>query len=288
MTDLIIGCGSNYTWDQLKYWVNSIRKTNFDGDVVIVGNNIDINTIKELEKNNVIVAPTLCNARNDAPHVGRFLMIWEYLHSCEKTYRYVITTDTKDVIFQANPSIDVKHFYDRSFIFSSEGMKYKHEPWGHNNISQAFGNPVYSVLYDKTIYNVGVIAGLHKSVQDLCLMIYELSQRRPISIVDQAVFNFIIQQEPYRRSSWYSTNDDSWSVQLGTTVDAVKAGAGDLGAWVSKSPSLLINYQLTYDDAQPIIDNDVVRNKEGQIITIVHQYDRIPALKEKIYKKYGD
>jgi hypothetical protein len=35
--DLIIGGASNYTWDQLKFWVNSIKKTGFDGDIVIVG-----------------------------------------------------------------------------------------------------------------------------------------------------------------------------------------------------------------------------------------------------------
>ena len=34
--DLIIGGASGYNWDQLKYWVNSINKTGFKGDVVIV------------------------------------------------------------------------------------------------------------------------------------------------------------------------------------------------------------------------------------------------------------
>ena len=29
--DLIIGGASGYTWDQLKFWVNSIKKSGFTG-----------------------------------------------------------------------------------------------------------------------------------------------------------------------------------------------------------------------------------------------------------------
>jgi hypothetical protein len=45
--DLIIGGASNYTWDQLKYWVNSIRKSGFKGDVAIVGSNMKKETIEK-------------------------------------------------------------------------------------------------------------------------------------------------------------------------------------------------------------------------------------------------
>jgi hypothetical protein len=38
--DLIIGGASGYTWDQLKYWVNSIQLSGFAGDVVLVATNI--------------------------------------------------------------------------------------------------------------------------------------------------------------------------------------------------------------------------------------------------------
>ena len=30
--DLIIGAYTNYNWDQIKYWVNSIEKSGFTGD----------------------------------------------------------------------------------------------------------------------------------------------------------------------------------------------------------------------------------------------------------------
>ena len=37
MKDLIIGASTGYTWDTLKYWVNSINQSGFDGDKVLVG-----------------------------------------------------------------------------------------------------------------------------------------------------------------------------------------------------------------------------------------------------------
>ena len=38
--DLIIGGASNYNWDQLKYWVNSIKQTGFEGDIVLAATNM--------------------------------------------------------------------------------------------------------------------------------------------------------------------------------------------------------------------------------------------------------
>ena len=53
--DLIIGGASGYNWDQLKYWVNSIKKTRFKGDVVIVATNMSGETVKKLVENDVKV-----------------------------------------------------------------------------------------------------------------------------------------------------------------------------------------------------------------------------------------
>ncbi len=37
MKDLIIGASTGYTWDTLKYWVNSINQSGFDGDISFFG-----------------------------------------------------------------------------------------------------------------------------------------------------------------------------------------------------------------------------------------------------------
>ena len=48
MKDLIIGGATNYSWNELQYWINSIKKSGFDGDVVLVGTNMKKETIDKL------------------------------------------------------------------------------------------------------------------------------------------------------------------------------------------------------------------------------------------------
>jgi hypothetical protein len=36
-----------------------------------------------------------------------------------------------------------------------------------------------------------------------------------------------------------------------------------------------------------MFDGDIVKDPSGKPYTIVHQYDRVPFLKEKIEQKYG-
>ena len=45
---------------------------------------------------------------------------------------------------------------------------------------------------------------------------------------------------------------------------------------------------MKYEDVQPVINNDVeVKTKNGELYTIVHQWDRIPSLKTKIEEHYA-
>ena len=48
-------------------------------------------------------------------------------------------------------------------------------------------------------------------------------------------------------------------------------------------------YQKSYTEKQPIIDGaKVLSAYDEKLISIVHQYDRIPGLKEKIMEKFDD
>ena len=105
--NLVIGCSDGYEWDQLKYWVNSIRKTGYRGDVALVVLNGSAETLEELAAHKV-QAITLNkdgfgNAYHNSPipvHVERFLHIYNHLRNCVGVYRYVLTTDVRDVVFQ--------------------------------------------------------------------------------------------------------------------------------------------------------------------------------------------
>jgi len=293
--DLIIGAAVGYGWDQLKYWVNSIRKSEFAGDVVIVGTDLSKETIDKLTENGVILSlygkiqqdGSVKAHTNGAPHVERFFYIYNYLNTVETEYNNVITTDVRDVIFQSNPSTWLEDNLISHFIVASEeGMRYKDEPWGNQNLLETFGPFFHNILKEAPIKNVGVIAGDLNYVRSLLILLFQLSINRPISVVDQAVFNFIIALDPYNHDVLFTNTDDAWAIQLGTTYHAVAAGKGDLGA---KYRTDMKAYEALYYDKQPLFtDTGEVMNADQKKFCIVHQWDRIPFLKILIEKKYGE
>lgn len=311
--DLIIGGASNYNWNQLRYWVNSIKKTGFKGDIVLVATNMSADTVKKLVEEDVKVyaygqrtedGGIAKTDNNIPPHVERFIFIWDFLRKNKDTYRFVTVTDTRDVIFQKDPTEYLEKnlmFGAASIVCASEGLAYKDEPWGSKNLLDTFGPLVYDELKDNEIYNVGTIAGFYDEVKDLLLQIFFQSVNRPIPIVDQAVFNFIISLAVYELDVVRTSNGSGWAVQLGTTLEAVKAGAGDIGQIVRQDPSKLDEYIKVYKDTQPLISGDQVivgsvtdtNIVDGDIVpvkvpfTIVHQWDRVPAIKEIVERKYG-
>jgi hypothetical protein len=297
--DLIIGGASNYNWNQLRYWVNSIKKTGFKGDIVLVATNMSGDTVKKLVEEDVKVyaygnrtedGGIAKTENNIPPHVERFIFIWDFLRKNKDEYRFVTVTDTRDVIFQKDPTefLESKLLYGAaSMVCASEGLAYKDEPWGSKNLLDTFGPLVYDELKDKLIYNVGTIAGFADEVRDLLIQIFFQSVNRPIPIVDQAVFNFIISMSAYELEIIRTTNESGWAIQLGTTQWAIAAGAGDIGQIVSQDPSKMDEYIKVYQDEQPLIGKDAqVVNKAGVPFTIVHQWDRVPLIAELVMDKY--
>ena len=289
--DAIIGGASNYTWDDIKYWVNSIKATGFKGDIVVVASNVDIEFVDKLSSLGVIVS-LYGNQNGDryetksslAPHVERFFWLWNHLRSVGENYRYVTVTDTRDVIFQKDPTAFLEEIcMHKPIVTSSEGLLYKDEPWGHNNFGEAFGPFFQKVFEEAEICNVGVIGGEMAYVRDMLLMIFQMSLNRPITIVDQAAYNFLLNTQPYLSENVMATVDDKWAVQLGTTKAALDAGSGDIG----KDEEAKLKYEKAFLGSQPIINGAEVTNAEGVAYAIVHQWDRIPTLAAEVVKHYG-
>lgn len=298
LKDVIIGGASNYDWSKLQYWIKSIKQSGFEGDIVICATNISGKTVKKLREYDVIIQaygkPTDDGGfeydSKSAPHVERFVYIWDYLEKNKEKYRHAVVTDTRDVIFQTNPSewLDGNLKLIHSLVASSEGLAYKHEPWGNKNLLDTFGSYFYEKYKDNLIHNVGTIAGSIDEVTSLVLLLFQMSINRPIAIVDQAVYNFIITLEQFVHEIRFTTNSDDWAVQLGTTQAAVESGAGDIGQAIMANRELLQDYLDVYQDVQPVFDGHEVKNPDGNKYCIVHQWDRVPQLRQKIEEYYGD
>lgn len=293
--DLIIGGASGYKYGDIKYWINSIIRSGFDGDIVLVTTNISVEELEKVAEKGVQI---LAYGQKDSngnyssnsqmpPHVERFFHIWNFLNTTAENYRYVVTTDVRDVVFQKNPVPYLEEVMKHSdLIAAGEGLKYKDEPWGNNNYMQAFGPFFHDKMKDNEIYNVGVIAGKYNLVTDLMLMLLQLSVNRPIPIVDQAVYNFILNLKTFHVETHRTSNDGNWTCNLGTTLHAIASGAGDIGQ--RNDPTSQLLYQAKYLCNQPVIQDDLILNSKNEEFVIVHQYDRVNGLAEKIRAKYND
>jgi hypothetical protein len=262
--NLIIGGFTNYNSNQLKPWVLSAKVHAGDNnDVVLVYGNATEETLNWLESQGVILVPML-EVQNVPIHVLRFLSIHNYLVQHWQKYDYVITTDVKDVVFQSEPFGDLIGY---KLVIASEGLKYKDEPWGNENLHQTYGQYVYEEFKNKEIFNVGTFGGISEYVKDMVFHIFTNGVNRPIPIVDQAVFNVLINTQPFKDIVQPTVN---WACESGTVID----------------PSKIQHFRPNLLCDEPIIKDGLVYYGD-RLFPILHQYDRVPVLKKFVQEKYG-
>ena len=255
MKDVIISAIANYTEDKIKLYVESIDKCGFDGDKIMICYNISTETINYLINHNWII---LEGQLNGHPHMNRLIDIYATLKGLDKQYRYVITTDVRDVVFQKNPSEYLEKNLKKEILVSSENVLYKNEPWGVKNILEGY-NELFLDRYEEEIScNVGVLAGKYDSMLELLLLNYLVSQAGNTQhYTDQSSFNFIIHNSLVKDKIQIEGLETKWTLQVGTLTN----------------PTLITSYPLEKYDLRDY--------------TIVHQYDRDKDINNDINERYN-
>ena len=269
--NLIIGGFTNYGINQLKPWVLSAKEVAGNNDVVLVYGNTSQETLDWLQEQGILLWPMI-GVQNVPIHVLRFLSIYEMLRQKWEEYEYVVTTDVKDVYFQSNPfEIFEQPLYQNNnykLVVASEGLIYKDEPWGNQNLYQTYGPYVYELFKDNEIFNVGTFGGHAEYVKDMVFNIFTNATNRPIPIVDQAVFNVLINTHPFK-DIVHKTNN--WAAELGTIMDPSKIE--------QFRPNLLV--------VEPFFEGGLLQDYKEHLYPIVHQYDRVPEIKKYVQEWYG-
>lgn len=289
MRDVIIGSITNYTITQIRPWVESLKQSGFTGNKYMVCYNIDYETVDYLKDNGFILklfinVPhekryTYNFPRNFHICVHRFIDMWDFLNQqpqeIKNEFRFLISTDVGDVIFQSNPSIWLENNLKDKFKINAatESIRYKDEIlWGAENIRQSFGNNVYEKIKDNLIYNAGTISGRYQNVIDMFLVIYNMCQGFLTRNPDQAAYNLLLSLEPYKSVTKFNMSEDGWACQLGTTMHL----------------NALQYFEQKLVEPRPVVENGIVcTNKKRKPFVIVHQYNRVPDLVEMINKKYS-
>jgi hypothetical protein len=292
MKDLVVGACTGYEFKDIEPFVVSLERSGYDGHkvmIIYVGSKA---LIDELEARGWTVfahelaedgGVTYKNAETFNICVDRFYHYWAFLKDVEDL-RYIMSFDVKDVIFQKNPSenldeILTSHGSDNEapaiahIVASSEGLLYKDEPWGKNNMTLAFGPQIYENVQEWEILNAGCIAGWGAKVLNLFLHTFLTSRGAPYHVPggggpDQAAYNLFV-----RNTKMLIARDEhAWACQAGTTAD----------------PSKMEDFRPKLTYAEPAWDGKHVLNSKGVPFTIVHQYDRVPEWKDVIDKEYRE
>ena len=284
MKDIIIGAVSDYEFEKVRLWVNSIHKCGFDGLKVMVAFNISDRTKALLEDNGFFVY--LCSQERNANDDGYLFMenfthrvtharhfyTWLCLKELKGDFRYVIATDVTDVVFQQNPSQWLeKNLGDKKLCVGSESINHAHEPWGNQVMLETFGAEVHDYMEDRPIYNAGSLAGEFEYYKDfslnLGLIIFGLNQILP----DQAAMNVLLSTEPYKSITRFNNHEETWCCQCGITA----------------APDKIDIFRPYLHTPQPLFNGTQITTSQHHAYALVHQYNRNPQWKQAMEEIYG-
>ena len=278
--DILIGATDLYDYSKIKIWSESIRQSNFDGDVVLLAyrlvnepeiiyncKKLKIDIIKcEYNNRGMPIVHNQMN-RDTVCHQMRLFHAWQYLKQAEGIYENVIFTDVKDICFQSNPSEWLSQNAGFDIIAPSEGITYGNEPWNTENMINGYGPYIAQAASEYIVYNVGTIAGISKCMQELCLLLYTMGEGRYIPN-DQSSFGLVANSPMFPRIRRTPMND-GWACQCSTMFEPKNKHL---------EPFLL--------ESKPIIRDGQVYTNDNKLCCLLHQYDRVDVLRAAIEERY--
>ena len=277
---MVISAYTGYDWSKLKYWANSLDRCGFNGDRVMVVYNSNADTVSRLndlgfkiwafdrdQQTGDFVWP-----QDLVIVVQRFYHMWYYLDQLpDDHYRFVISTDCKDVVFQENPSRWLEeNIGSNEIVASCESLRYQDEPWGDDNLAGSFPM-IHRRLRTNPIWNCGVQAGRMSAMRDLWLQIWLLSKAAGRPNPDQAAYNLLLGSRAWAGITRFTMSEDGWACQAGTTVDPAKIG----------------QFRSKLLEPEPIWTNGRSATSTGTPHVILHQWDRVPDWTAEISRIYG-
>eukprot|EP00727_Mastigamoeba_balamuthi_P004660 m51a1_g14192 hypothetical protein (346) ;mRNA; r:107346-108753 len=143
-------------------------------------------------------------------------------------YRYVISTDIRDVIFQVNPSLFLEKHLGRSrelygqeldLVVSSEGSVVGSRQWTQFNQGTCTPHYYNTGGHKELYYNAGQMAGTQAAIMSLMRSIYEEQKYHNAPYCDQAALNQIIHADPWiRQRTLFSSACSGWT-ELAQFID---------------------------------------------------------------------
>jgi hypothetical protein len=283
--DLVIGAISGYSFRDIQYWVNSLDRSGFSGQKVVICYAADFDVVETLNSRGYHVITFAAHERRRRFHfprkgfhhadtsIDRFHQLWRFLDPRRDDYRFVIAADVRDVIFQSDPSAWLEqHLGGKKINVGSEGFLLGDEPWNRDVMLKSYGPLVLEKMRERQVYNAGTIAGCGAAIADLALSVFLCSRHNRVKYTDQTAMNVLLSLEPYRSVTRFNRADDDWACQAATMAD----------------PNYSVEQSARMQAPRPVLHDDEVRTADGRTYCLVHQYDRVREWNEPLRRRYAD
>ena len=254
--NLILGTIVNYDWKVVEPFFKSFEAVGFKNcDFVIFISRLSENTTNKIESYGVIIKYIPKEYENLIPNKIRYKLYIDFLNENKDKYNLVLHVDIRDSIFQK----DFFQLYDIKKPFLGVALEegiFLNETINKGWFIYAFGEDAYKKVENERIICSGTIWGTADKFLQLLNEIWEKVKNGCFNINwhDQTVFNYIIYVEKKFDDCLLKTENKDGNV---LTLGIVK------------------NKNISLDS------EDNILNENGDIVALVHQYERLKTLSKK-------
>jgi hypothetical protein len=240
--DLILATAEGYGWADVRPFVDSLRETDFEGDVCFFASRMDAAALRRIAEAGIEVvrprrvaldrrlrlgsheriasrlrwppgtrrvlgagaalsrdrSPTRARllGQLSSPEIARYAWYLERLSRTQASYRRVMLTDVRDVVFLGDPFSVVGGAESVRFFLESENVTIADSAYNRSWLLTAYGEAMLEKLGDRPISCSGVTVGSVDGVLAyLTVMVDELARLpRHIRGIDQGVHNVVVHE----------------------------------------------------------------------------------------------
>jgi len=259
--NLIIGAIKQYNWTIIEPFFNSFIKVGFNNcECIMFVSDMSRYTINKIKSFGVTTLKTPDKFKNMKIINYRWKIYEDFLKNKKNKYNIVFTADIRDVYFQNN----IFNFYQNSEPFLGISLEDGtiSEKINKKWFIDAYGKKIYENIKNERIICVGTIWGTTDKFYEFSKIMWEkLSSNWSIkyNVIEQAVCNYLIYKE--------KLFNDCLKISQNTNGPVMTIG-------LTKRENIKLDYK-----------NNIL-NGEGQIASVIHQYDRKEDIVKLVRSKY--
>lgn len=264
--NLVMGLAAGYGEAELAPFVLSLRRSGYQGDVVLLTYGCSAETAAFLRSHQARIAPfTALSAMPMSMNSARMFRYFDWLLEAILNaeggcgYNRILLSDVRDVVFQGDPFAQATE--GRVLFFLESGRTIGDCPINSDWVQRAYGAAILEELSRRPISCAGTVIGspdgLLEYLAHMLRHIVAVVPEHRFSGVDQAIHNFILAKELVSGSS---------AIPNGRAVMTVPT---------------------TDPTGLRMLSDGRIANPDGSISEIVHQYDRDSAVTAAILARYG-